>query len=72
MKRICLHCYKVYKGQQTHSVMTENIVTVDDVLNGINQVKSNKCNGNGLVYTDHFIHASHKLRVLLSLLFMRN
>ena len=46
----------------------ENIVTIDDVLNGINHVKSNKYDGYGLVYTDHFIHAPHKLHVFLSLL----
>ena len=45
-----------------HNVMTENIVTIDDVLNGINHVKSYKCDGYGLVYTDHFIQAPHKLR----------
>ena len=45
----------------------ENIVTIDDVLNGINQVKSNKCDGCGLVCTDHFIPAPHKLHELLSL-----
>ena len=39
----------------------ENIVTIDNVLNGINHVKSNSCNGYGLVYTDHFIHTPHKL-----------
>ena len=42
---------------------SENIVTIDDVLNGINHVKSNKCDGYGLVYTDHFIHAPRKLHV---------
>ena len=47
----------------------ENIVTVEDVLSGSNQVKNNQCDGYGLVYTDHFIHAPHKLHVLLSLLF---
>ena len=39
----------------------ETIVTVEDVLNGINQVKSNTYDGDGLVYADHFIHAPHKL-----------
>ena len=42
----------------------EYIVTIDDVLNGINHVKSNKCDGYGLVYTDNFSRAPHKLRVL--------
>ena len=46
----------------------ENIVTIDDVLNGINHVKSTKCDGYGLAYTDHFIHAPHKLHVFLSFL----
>ena len=39
------------------------------VLNGINQVKSKKCDGYWLVDTDHFIHATHQLHVLFSLLF---
>ena len=68
MKRIYIHCYKKYVVKQKHNV-TENIVTVKDVLNDINQVESNKCDGYGLVYTDHFIQASHKLHVFLSLLF---
>ena len=41
----------------------ENTVIIDDVLNGINHVKSNKCDGYRLVYTDHFPHAPHKLYV---------
>ena len=52
-----------------HNVMTENIVTIDDILNGISHVKSNKCDEYWLVYADHFIHASHKLHAFLSLLF---
>ena len=49
----------------------ENIVTVQDILKGINQVKSNKYDGYGLFYTDHFIHATHKLHVFLSLCYSR-
>ena len=47
----------------------ENSVTIDDVLNGINHVKSNKYDGYGLIYTNHFIHAPHKLHVFVYLLF---
>ena len=42
----------------------ENIITIDDVLNCNSHVKSNKCGGYGLVYTDHLIHAPHKLHVM--------
>ena len=53
-----------------HNVMTVKILLLlIYVLNGINHVKSNKCDGYGLVYTNRFIHAPHKLHVFLSLLF---
>ena len=42
----------------------ENICTIDDVFNGINHVKSNKCDGY------HFNRAPHKLHVFLSLVFI--
>ena len=43
----------------------ENIVTVENVLNDIKQVKSNKSDGYGLLYTNRFIHAPHTLHVFL-------
>ena len=64
---ICV--YNKYSKVDAQCNDCENIVTVDDVLNGINHVKSNKCDGYGLVYADHFIYAPHKLLVFLSLLF---
>ena len=58
---ICV--YNKYSKVDAQCNDCENIVTVDDVLNGINHAKSNKCDGYGLVYTDHFIYAPHKLLV---------
>jgi len=40
-----------------------------DVYSGISHIKSSRCNVYGVVYSHHFIHASHKLHVFLSLLF---
>ena len=49
--------------------LLENIHSKVDILNGIIHVKSNKCDGYGLVYNDHFIHAPHKIHAFLILLF---
>ena len=40
--------------------------TVVDVLNRIKHSKNKKCDGYGLVYSDHFIHAPQELRVFIS------
>ena len=52
---------------KSNSVITVNMV--NDVVEGISQVKHNKKDGYGVVYTDHFINATHKMFVYLSLLF---
>lgn len=59
----------IHSKVDAHCNEGENTITVHDVLNGINHVKINKCDGYGVIYTDHFIHAPTKLHVFLSLLF---
>ena len=44
-------------------------VTSSDIINGLKNVKLNKSDGCGTLYTDHFVNGTHLLYTLLSFLF---
>ena len=46
-----------------------NHINVNDVKRGIDQLKPNKKDGYGTLYTDHFINSNNMMRVYLALLF---
>ena len=46
-----------------------NHINVNDVKRGIDQLKPNKKDGHGTLYTDHFINSHNMMRVYLALLF---
>ena len=45
-----------------------NHTNVNDVKRGIDQLKPNKKDGHGILYTDHFINSNNMMRVYLALL----
>ena len=49
--------------------LTNDFVNCSDVLSALDTVKRGKCDGYGILFTDHFIHGPHRLSVYLSLLF---
>ena len=44
-------------------------ITVTDVMNAIAHLKSGKSDGSEGLYSDHFIHGTHRVYVILSILF---
>lgn len=53
----------------TYESNTKLYISVQDIIDGIKQVKLNKKDGYCILYTDHFINATNKLYICLSLLF---
>ena len=55
--------------QDLSEAVYENVhISVDDVANSISNLNSRKRDGTLGTYSDHFIHCSHRMKVVLSLL----
>ena len=44
------------------------LITVTDVMNAIAHLKSGKSDGSKGLFSDHFIHGTHRFYVILSIL----
>ena len=52
-----------------NSSCSDYIITVTDVMNAIAHLKSGKSDGSEGLFSDHFIHGTHRFYVILSILF---
>ena len=52
-----------------NSSCSDYIITVTDVMNAIAHCKSGKSDGSESLFSDHFIHGSHRFYVILSIFF---
>ena len=52
-----------------NSSCSDYIITVTDVMNAIAHLKSGKSDGSEGLFSDHFIHDTHRFYVILSMLF---
>ena len=52
-----------------NSSCSDYIITLTDVMNAIAHLKSGKSDGSEGLFSDHFIHGTHRFYVILSLLF---
>ena len=52
-----------------NSSCSDYIITLTDVMNAIAHLKSGKSDGSEGLFSDHFIHGTHRFYVILSMLF---